>query len=90
MVSQANINDGKQLEEMSRQLYKLLDKKPVFMCIGTEKVCSDSLGPLVGHGHGGLVGFDGAEGVVRGFGVLRLGQRIEQSGLAHVGQADDT
>ncbi len=48
MVSQANINDGKQLEEMSRQLYKLLDKKPVFMCIGTEKVCSDSLGPLVG------------------------------------------
>ena len=45
---------------------------------------------LVGHGHGGLVGLDGAEGIVGGFGVLRLGERIEQGGLAHVGQTDDT
>ena len=45
---------------------------------------------LVGHGHGGLVGFDGAEGVVRGFGVLRLGESVEQSGFAHVGQTDDS
>ena len=45
---------------------------------------------LVRHGHGGLVGFDGAEGIVRGFGVLGLGERVEQGGLAHVGQTDDS
>ena len=43
----------------------------------------------VGHGNRGLVGLDGAEGVVRGLRVLCLGQRVEKGGLAHVGKADD-
>ena len=41
---------------------------------------------LVGHGHGGLVGFDGTERIVGGLRVLRLGQGVEQGGFPHVGQ----
>ena len=44
----------------------------------------------VRHGNSGLVGLDGAEGIVGGLSVLGLGQGVEKSGLAHVGQADDT
>lgn len=47
MISQANIKDNKQLESMAQQLSTMV-KKAVYMCIGTEKVCADSLGPLVG------------------------------------------
>ena len=46
--------------------------------------------PRVRHGHRSLVRLDGAEGVVGGLGVLGLGEGIEKSGLAHVGQTDDT
>lgn len=41
------------------------------------------------HRHGRLVRFDGAERVIGRLGVLRLGQRIEKSGFAHIGQSDD-
>ena len=41
---------------------------------------------LVGHGHGGLVGFDGTERIVGGLRVLSLGQGVEQGGFPHVGQ----
>lgn len=47
MIAQASITDNKQLESMAQQLSKMV-KKAVYMCIGTEKVCADSLGPLVG------------------------------------------
>ena len=47
------------------------------------------LQPLIGHGHHAHVGVDGAEGVVVG-GNTGVGDGIEQSGLAHVGQSDDT
>ena len=46
--------------------------------------------PLVGHGHDAAVRLDGAEGIVCGLRVLGGGDGIEQSGLADVGQADDT
>ena len=46
--------------------------------------------PRVRHGHCGLVGFNGAERVVGGLGVLRLGQGVEQGGFAHVGQPNDS
>ena len=52
----------------------------------------DHLGQLfqarVGHFHHAGVGFDGAKRVVLG-GNARPGQRVEKSGLAHVGQAHD-
>ena len=44
---------------------------------------------LVRHGHSGLVGLNGAEGIIGGLGVLCFGQGVEQGGLAHVGQAHD-
>ena len=45
--------------------------------------------PLVGHGHHADVRLDGAEGVV---GALRarVGDRVEESGLADVRKSDDT
>ena len=45
--------------------------------------------PVVRHGNGSLVRFDGAEGIVGRLRVLRFGQGVEQGGFAHVGQADD-
>ena len=42
----------------------------------------------VGHRHDADVGLDGAERVVRGLGLLG-GQRVEERGLADVGQTDD-
>jgi len=46
--------------------------------------------PLVRHRHRGLVGFNGAEGVVGGLGILGLGQGVEKGGFANVGQAHNT
>ena len=44
---------------------------------------------LVGHGDHAHVGLDRAERVVAGFGA-RFGYRVEQCGLAHVGQSHYT
>jgi len=46
--------------------------------------------PLVRHSHDAGVRLDGAEGIVCSLRVLGGGDGVEQSGLAHVGQADDT
>ena len=46
--------------------------------------------PGVRHGHDAAVGLNGAEGVVGRLCIFGGGDGVEQSGLAHVGQADDT
>ena len=46
--------------------------------------------PLVRHCHDAGVRLDGAEGIVCSFSIFGGGDGVEQSGLAHVGQADDT
>jgi len=46
--------------------------------------------PLIGHGHDAAVGLDGAERIVRRLRILGGGDGVEQSGLADVGQANDT
>ena len=46
--------------------------------------------PLVRHSHDAGVRLDGAEGIVCSLRILGGGDGVEQSGLAHVGQADDT
>jgi hypothetical protein len=43
----------------------------------------------LGHGHFAGVRLDGAERIVGGLGRRRLGQGVEQGGLADIGQADD-
>ena len=55
------------------------------LCLGGQGVHA-----RVRHSHRSLVGLDGAEGIVGGLGILSLGQGIEEGGLAHVGQPDDT
>ena len=47
------------------------------------------LQPLIGHGDHAHIGVDGAEGIVVG-GNTGIGDGIEQSGLANIGQSDDT
>ena len=47
------------------------------------------LQPLIGHGDHAHIGVDGAEGIIVG-GNTGVGDGIEQSGLADVGQSDDT
>ena len=46
--------------------------------------------PLVRHCHDAGVRLDGAEGIVCSLRILGGGDGVEQSGLAHVGQADNT
>ena len=46
------------------------------------------LQPRIGHGHHAHVGLNGGEGVVRRQHLV-VGQRVEERGLAHVGQPDD-
>ena len=46
--------------------------------------------PLVRHSHDAGVRLDGAEGIVCSLRILGGGDGVEQSGLAHVGQTDDT
>jgi hypothetical protein len=43
----------------------------------------------LGHGHVAHIGLDGAERIIGRLGLRRLGQGVEQGGLAHIGQADD-
>lgn len=45
--------------------------------------------PLVRHGHDAHIGVDGAERIVIRRDA-RVGDRIEQSGLAHIGKSHDT
>ncbi|MPM52473.1 hypothetical protein SDC9_99232 [bioreactor metagenome] len=49
----------------------------------------ESVQPLIRHGHHSHIGIDGAEGVI---GALRtgIGNCVEQSALAHIGQAHDS
>ena len=49
-----------------------------------------SVHPFVRHSHGGLVGLDGAKGIVGGLSILGLGQGVEQGGFAYIGQAHNT
>ena len=49
----------------------------------------ERLQPQVRHRHDADVRIDRAERIVRGRGVLRLRDRVEERRLAHVGQADD-
>ena len=46
--------------------------------------------PLVRHSHDAGVRLNGAEGVVCGLRVFGGGNGVEQGGLAHVRQADNT
>ena len=46
------------------------------------------LQPRVGHGHHAHVGLNGGEGVVRRQHLV-VGERVEERGLAHIGQPDD-
>ena len=45
--------------------------------------------PRIGHRHIADIGLDGAEGIIGRLRRRRLGQRVEQGGLADIGQADD-
>jgi hypothetical protein len=45
--------------------------------------------PLIGHGDHAGVGFDGAEGIIRGLRFGR-GEGVEDGALADIGQADDS
>ena len=44
---------------------------------------------LIRQRNDGVIGFDGAEGIIGGLGVLRAGQRIKDGAFADVGQADN-
>ena len=61
---------------------------------GDDLLGTGNLGELseapIGHRHNPAVGFDGAEGEIGGGGLGVGHQRIEEGGLAHVGQADDS
>ena len=61
--------------------------KVVFVYVGD---LGQLVQPLVRHRHDAGVRFDGAEGIVCSLRVLGGGDGVEQSGLAHVGQADNT
>ena len=71
----------------ARDVHELHDGRGLF--VGLPDL-SQLVQPLVGHGHDAAVRLDGAEGIVCGLRVLGGGDGIEQSGLADVGQADDT
>ena len=45
--------------------------------------------PRVGDGDLADIRLDGAEGIVGGLGRRALGQRVEEGGLADIGQPDD-
>ena len=70
----------------ARDIHKLDHRRGVLL--GLIELCQ-KVQPAVGHGHHAHVGLDGAEGEVGGLGP-RVGDGIEQGGLAHIGQADDT
>jgi hypothetical protein len=49
----------------------------------------EAVDTFVRHRHDAHIGVDGAEGIVLGRG-FRLGDGVEEGGLAHVGQSDDS
>ena len=73
--------------DQTGDVYKLHDGRCLFVGLPD---FSQLIQPLVRHGHDAAVGLDGAEGVVCSLRVLGGGDGVEQSGLADVGQADDT
>src|SRR6185503_904184 len=68
--------DVDELDHRRHHLLRLLDRR-------------DRIEAPVGHRHDADVRLDGAERIVLG-GDARLGERVEQGGLADVRQADDT
>jgi hypothetical protein len=50
----------------------------------------DHMQPRIGHRDCADIGLDRAKGIIRRLRRLRLGQRVEQGGLAHIGQPDNT
>jgi hypothetical protein len=48
------------------------------------------VGALVGHGDDAHIGIDGAERVVGRFRLAGAGEGVEKSGLAHIGETDDS
>lgn len=47
-MMEVSVYSAEDADKLKRELSLQMDKLPVFMCIGTEKVFSDSLGPRVG------------------------------------------
>jgi hypothetical protein len=48
-----------------------------------------NVGPIVGHDDHSNIRIDGAKWIVRGLGLAGTGECVEESGLTHIGQADD-
>lgn len=50
LLYSANSNDQKnEIINLSNQLKNIINKDTVFVCVGTDKIIFDSIGPLVGH-----------------------------------------
>ena len=77
---------GRALDQ-ARNVHELHDGRGLF--VGLPDL-GQLVQPGVRHRHDAGVGLNGAEGIVGRLGVLGAGDRIEQGGLAHVGQAEDT
>ena len=73
--------------DQTGDVYKLNDGRCLF--VGLPDL-GQLVQPLVRHCHDAGVRLDGAEGIVCSLRILGGGDGVEQSGLAHVGQADDT
>ena len=78
------------LGRATHQTRNVHERQLRFDDLGRPADLRDRLQPGIGHGHAPLIRFDGAEGIVRRLRRLRLGQRVEQGGLAHIGKTDDT
>ena len=98
-----NVHDGvgaadvlKELVAKSRALARALDKTRDIdkfddgggLLLGVVHL-GELIEALVGNGHHADVRLDGAEGVVGAF-RARVGDRVEESGLADIRQSDDT
>jgi putative sporulation protein YyaC len=50
LLYSANSNDlDNEITNLSNQLINIIDKNTIFVCVGSDKVIFDSIGPLVGH-----------------------------------------
>ena len=58
--------------------------------LGAATNFGDYMQARIGHCHRAHIGLDGAKGIVGRLRCLRLGQRVEEGGLAHIGQPDNT
>ena len=67
-------------------VHELNDRRGVFLGLVHLR---QKVQTLVRHGDHAHIGLNGAEGVVGTLGAS-IGNGVEQSGLAHIGQADDT